>query len=55
MMKAQAPPNMALNGKKYPYKSLHNLRIACRLLQGTQFAVSNGELRLGILFKKYQV
>jgi hypothetical protein len=34
MMKAQAPPNMALNGKKCPYKSLHNLRIACLVLQG---------------------
>ncbi|AMC33818.1 hypothetical protein VN23_03995 [Janthinobacterium sp. B9-8] len=41
-MKAQASPDMALNGKKCPYKSLHNLRIASLLLQGTQYFLSGG-------------
>ncbi|PHV00228.1 hypothetical protein CSQ88_18210 [Iodobacter sp. BJB302] len=42
MMKAQAVPNMGLNGKESPYKSLHNLRIACLLLQGKQYILSGG-------------
>ncbi|MBY0443718.1 MAG: transposase [Burkholderiales bacterium] len=37
MMKAQAAPNMALNGKKCLYKSLHSLRIACLFLQSPQY------------------
>ncbi|MGL4604175.1 MAG: hypothetical protein ACRCU9_08500 [Iodobacter sp.] len=46
MIPREAAPDMGRNGKKHPYKSLHNLRIAHQLLQGTKYLLLGGGILL---------